>query len=295
MRSNNWGFFLREAVKNLRLNLLMSVTAITTTAVCVLILGAALLVSAHVEGVVRKVGQEVEITAFFPEDASQETVDEILTSVQSYPEVYDSSYVSKEEALERFQETFADQPDIASGVGSDVLPASIEMQLNDPRDSAAVAEKLRAEGFQEDEINYPQQTVDRLNQVTGYIIWSLRVATLLFLIASILLISNAIRISIFARRKEIEVMKLVGASDGFVRTPFVLEGLVQGLIGAGLAALVVIWVNSSFVSWAQENLPFVPVSANAVNTIIMLLTLLTVGVVIGVVGSYFSVRRFLKV
>ena len=172
MRSNNWGFFLREAVKNVRLNLLMSVTAITTTAVCVLILGAALLVSAHVEGVVRKVGQEVEITAFFPEDASQETVDEILTSVQSYPEVYDSSYVSKEEALERFQETFADQPDIASGVGSDVLPASIEMQLNDPRDSTAVAEKLRAEGFQEDEINYPQQTVDRLNQVTGYIIWS---------------------------------------------------------------------------------------------------------------------------
>jgi cell division transport system permease protein len=295
VRSNNWGFFLREAVKNLRLNVLMSVTAITTTAVCVLILGSALLVSAHVEGIIRKVGQDVEITAFFPEEASQEMIDGVLTSVQSYPEIIESTYVSKEEALERWQETFADQPDIASGVSSDVLPASVEMQLNDPRDSDAVAEKLRAEGFQGEEISYPQQTVERMNEVTGYILWSLRVATALFLIASILLISNAIRLSIFARRKEIEVMKLVGASDSFVRTPFVLEGLVQGLVGAGLAALVVIWLNASFVGWAQENLPFFGISSNAVNTLVVLLTLLTVGVIIGVVGSYFSVRRFLKV
>lgn len=295
MRSNNWGFFLREAVKNLRLNLLMSVTAITTTAVCATILGSALLVSAHVEGIINKVGQDVEISAFFPEDASQETIDEVQSSVQSYPEVKESNFVSKEEALERFKGTFADQPDIASGISSDVLPASIEMQLNDPRDSNTVAEKLRHEGFQDDEISYPQQTVDRLNQVTSYVVWSLRVATLLFLIASVLLISNAIRISIFARRKEIEVMKLVGASDSFVRTPFLLEGLVQGLIGAGLAALVVIWVNSSLVSWAQENLPFVPISTDPGSTISVLLILLTVGVLIGVAGSYFSVRRFLKV
>jgi cell division transport system permease protein len=248
-----------------------------------------------VEGIIDKVGQDVEISAFFPEDASQETIDEVQSSVQSYPEVKESSFVSKEEALERFKGTFADQPDIASGISSDVLPASIEMQLNDPRDSNAVAEKLRNEGFQDDEISYPQQTVDRLNQVTGYVVWSLRVATLLFLIASVLLISNAIRISIFARRKEIEVMKLVGASDSFVRTPFLLEGLVQGLIGAGLAALVVLWVNSSLVSWAQENLPFVPISTGAGSTISVLLILLTVGVLIGVAGSYFSVQRFLKV
>ncbi len=135
MRSNNWGFFLREAVKNLRLNLLMSVTAITTTAVCVMILGAALLVSAHLQGIIRNVGQDVTITAFFPENASQETIDDTLSSVQGYPEVSESTYVSREEALERWKETFSDQPDIASGVGSNVLPASIELQLNDPRDS----------------------------------------------------------------------------------------------------------------------------------------------------------------
>src|SRR5215210_2374580 len=295
MRSNNLGFFMAEAFKNLRLNLLMSVTAITTTAVCVLILGMALLVNAHVEGIIRNVGQDVAITAFFPEDTSQEQIDEIVSSVESYPEVNESSYVSKEEALERFRETFADQPDIINSISSDVLPASMEIQLNDSSDSSAVAEKLQAEGFKDDEIRYPQQTVDRLNQVTGYVIWALRGATALFFTASVLLIFNTIRLSIFARRKEIEVMKLVGASDSFVRTPFVLEGLVQGLIGAGLAAIVVVWMNSIFVSWAQEYLPFVPVSYSAVNTLIVLLVLLAVGAFVGIAGSFFSVRRFLKI
>ena len=295
MRSNNLGFFLAEAFKNLRLNLLMSVTAITTTAVCVLILGMALLVNAHVEEIIHNVGQDVAITAFFPEDISQEQIDEIVSSVESYPEVNESAYVSKEEALERFRETFADQPDIVNSISSDVLPASLEIQLNDSSDSSAVADKLQAEGFKEDEIRYPQQTVDRLNQVTGYVIWALRGATALFFTASVLLIFNTIRLSIFARRKEIEVMKLVGASDSFVRTPFVLEGLVQGLIGAAIAALAVVWLNSIFVSWAQEYLPFVPVASGAVNTLIVLLVLLAVGALVGIAGSFFSVRRFLKI
>ena len=119
--------------------------------------------------------------------------------------------------------------------------------------------------------------------------------TALFLVASVLLISNVIRLSIFARRKEIEVMKLVGASDSFVRTPFVLEGLVQGLVGAALAAFLVAWANSAFVDWAREALPLVPVASGAVNILLVVLILLATGILIGIAGSYFSVRRFLKV
>jgi len=295
MRSDNLGFFLAEAFKNLRLNLLMSVTAVTTTAVCILILGIGLLVDAHVEGIVGNVGQDVTITAFFPEDIDQERIDEVVSSVESYPEVNESAYVSKEEALERFRETFADQPDIAGSISSDVLPASMEIQLKDSSDSSVVADRLREEGFQDDEIRYPQQTVDRLNQITGYLVWGLRGATALFFVASVLLIFNTIRLSIFARRKEIEVMKLVGASDSFVRTPFVLEGLVQGLIGAIPAALLVVWMDSLFVGWAQQSLPFLPISSGAINAVIVLLFLLFVGALMGVAGSFFSVRRFLKV
>jgi cell division transport system permease protein len=289
----NWGFFLREAFKNLRLNLLMSVTAMTTTAVCVLILGIGMLVSAHVGGIIHQVGQDVAITAFFPDDVSQQQVDEARSSVEGYPEVREVTYVSKEEALSRFKEMMADQPELFEGINSDVLPASLEIQLNDSRDSNAVAGKLRGEDLTE--LSYPQQTIDQLNQVTGYIVWALRGATALFFVASTLLIFNTIRISIFARRKEIEVMKLVGASDGFVRTPFLLEGLAQGLVGAVLAALLVVWANALFVGWAQEALPFVPISSETVNTLFVLLVLIAVGAIVGVLGSFLSVRRFLKV
>jgi cell division transport system permease protein len=157
-----------------------------------------------------------------------------------------------------------------------------------------VAERLKQEGFTESNLSYPQQTIDRLNSITAYVIWGLYGATLLFLIASVLLISNAIRLSIFARRKEIEVMKLVGASDGFVRTPFVFEGLLQGLVGSALAALVVVWINYLFVDWARGALPFVPISTDAVNAPTLLLTLIAIGVAIGVIGSFLSVTRFLR-
>jgi cell division transport system permease protein len=289
----NWGFFVREALKNMRLNLLMSVTAVTTTAVCVLILGFGLLVSSHVEGVIRQVGEDVQITAFFPENATSERIDEAREAVSGYPEVEEVAYVSKEEALRRLRVNFADQPEVVDGLGSSFLPASLEIKLADPAASNAVAERLRGDGFKE--LNYPQQTIERLNQVTGYVIWALRAATALFLVASVLLISNAIRISIFARRKEIEVMKLVGASDGFVRWPFVLEGLAQGLVGATLAALVVVWANALFVEWAQGAVPFFGISAGSVNTLLLLPLLVLVGVAIGVFGSFVSVRRFLKV
>jgi cell division transport system permease protein len=289
------GFFLREAFKNMLLNPLMSITAVTTTAVCVLILGVGMLVNAHVEGIINRIGQDVTITAFFPEDVSQERADEVYSSVEGYPEVSQVTYVSQEEALERFRSTLSDQPEILEGLPSDVLPASIEIQLADSRSSDAVAEKLQAEGFAEGDLLYNQKTIENLNQATSYVVWALRGATALFFVASVLLIFNTIRLSIFARRKEIEVMKLVGASDSFVRTPFLFEGLVQGLIGASVAALLVVWVNSVFVAWAQYELPFIPISSNAISTVFLLLVLIAVGVVVGIAGSAFSVRRFLKI
>src|SRR5918997_239819 len=216
----NLGFFLAEAFKNIRLNLLMSITA--------------------------------------------------------------------------FKDTFREQPELYENLDRGVLPASLQIQLTDPDLADEVAGKLKAEGFSEENLSYPQQTIERLNSVTSYMIWGLYAATILFLVASVLLISNAIRLSIFARRKEIEVMKLVGASDGFVRTPFVFEGLLQAFVGAGIAAFVVIWINLLFVDWSHNALPYVPISSEAVNPFSLLFLLIAVGVAIGIIGSFLSVTRFLK-
>ena len=164
-----------------------------------------------------------------------------------------------------------------------------------PSSAGDVAEKLESEGDAVEDIEYPQRTVERVGEVTDYVLWGLRGATALFLVSSVLLISNTIRISIFSRRNEIEVMKLVGASDSFVRTPFVLEGLFQGIIGAVVAGISVIWLNSLFVEWSRNELPFVPISGDSVNMPVVVLILLVVGAAIGVLGSFLSVRRFLKI
>jgi len=289
----NLGFFLAEAFRNVRLNLLMSITAVTTTFICILVFGIGLLVSSHVDGIVGSVRQDVTVEVFLP-NAEEGEVDALLGETQGWAEVASVNKVTEEEALADFKETFEEQPELYEDLDQGVLPASLQLQLKDPDMADEVAARLEQEGFSEENLSYPQQTIERLNAVTSYMIWGLYGATVLFLVASVLLISNAIRLSIFARRKEIEVMKLVGASDSFVRTPFVFEGLVEGLIGAGLAALAVIWINFLFVDWAGDALPYVPISGEAVNTLLVLALLVAVGVAIGVVGSFLSVTRFLR-
>ena len=290
----NLGFFFVEALKDIRLNLLMTITAVTTTFICILVFGLGLLVSAHIQGIIGSVREDVSVEAFMP-NATSEELDALAREVEGYPEVSETTEVTEEEAFAEFKDKFSDQPELYEDLSQGVLPPSVQIQLKDPSTANDVAERLkREEGFTEEDLSYPQQTIDRLNSVTSVVIWGLYGATLLFLIASVLLISNATRLSIFARRKEIEVVKLVGASDGFVRTPFVLEGLLQGLGGSILAALAVIWINYLFVEWAHNVLPFVPISTGAVNAPILLLILVAVGVAIGVVGSFLSVTRFLR-
>ena len=289
----NLGFFLAEALKNIRLNLLMCLTAVTTTFICILVLGLGLLISDHIQGIIGSVREDVSVEVFPPAATGQE-LDALANKVQGWSEVSKVTEVSKKEAFAEFTDQFKDQPELYKDLDDGVLPASVQIQLEDPDTANQVAEKLKQEGFTEDDLSYPQQTIDRLNSVTSVVIWGLYGATVLFLIASVLLISNAIRLSIFARRQEIEVMKLVGASDGFVRTPFVLEGLLQGLVGSLLAALTVIWIDYLFTDWAHNALPFVPISDTAVNAPLMLLTLVAAGVAIGVIGSFLSVTRFLR-
>jgi cell division transport system permease protein len=289
----NLGFFLAEALKNLRLNVLMSITAVTTTFICILVFGLGLLVSAHIQGVIGSVREDVSVEAFMPNATSQE-VEALANEVAGWPEVASVTEVSEEQAFAEFKDKFEDQPDLYEDLHQGVFPASVQIQLEDPDSANAVAERLKQQGFSESNLSYPQQTIDRLNSITSYVIWGLYGATLLFLVASVLLISNAIRLSIFARRKEIEVMKLVGASDGFVRTPFVLEGLLQAFAGAALAAFAVIWINLLFVDWSQNALPYVSISSEAVDAFSTLLLLIAVGVVLGVIGSFLSVTRFLK-
>src|SRR5918997_86323 len=196
----NLGFFLAEAFKNIRLNLLMSITAVTTTFICVLVFGMGLLVSSHVDGIVGSVRKEVTVEVFLP-NAGEGEVDALLSKTQGWAEVTSVNKVTQEEALANFKETFEERPELYEDLEQGVLPLSLQLQLKDPEMADEVAARLKEEGFSEENLSYPQQTIERLNTVTSYMIWGLYGATILFLIASVLLISNAIRLSIFARRR----------------------------------------------------------------------------------------------
>src|SRR5215208_2966607 len=233
----------------------MSVTAATTTVICVFILGLGLLTYGHAGAFLGSIGRDISMTAYVPEDFSSERIEEVRGNVEAYPEVSEVRYVSKEQALEDFKETLSEQPDIVEGLPSDVLPASLEITLNNPGDSGAVAQKLQGEGFGEDDLRHNEELAESFETFAYWVMLVL----------------------------------------GVVRTPFVLEGLVQGLVGAALAAFLVAWANSAFEDWAREALPLVPVASGAVNILLVVLILLATGVLIGVAGSYFSVRRFLKV
>src|SRR5919112_3885766 len=210
------GFLFGEALRNMRFNLLMAITAVTTTFVCILVFGLGLLVGSHIQGIIGSVREDVSVEAFMPNDTRQE-LNALAQKVKGWPEVTEVTKVSEQEAFAEFKDKFSDQPELYEDLDQGVLPKSLQIQLQDPSTATEVAERLKQEeGFTEEDLSYPQQTIDRLNSVTSVVIWGLYGATLLFLIASVLLISNAIRLSIFARRKEIEVMKLVGATDRFV-------------------------------------------------------------------------------
>src|SRR4028118_1918887 len=157
----NLGFFLVEAFRNIRLNLLMSITAVTTTFICILVFGVGLLVSEHVEGVIGSVREDVSVEVFMPGRGGEE-VAALGEKAGGWEEVASVERISEEQALAAFKDTFREQPELYENLDRGVLPASLQIQLTNPDQADEVAGKLKAEGFSEENLSYPQQTLERL-------------------------------------------------------------------------------------------------------------------------------------
>ena len=125
------GFFFAEALKNIRLNLLMTITAVTTTFICILVFGLGLLVSAHIQGIIGSVREDVSVEAFMP-NATSEELDALANKVEGWPEVSEATEVSEQEAFAEFKDKFSDQPELYEDLDQGVLPPSVQIQLKDP-------------------------------------------------------------------------------------------------------------------------------------------------------------------
>ena len=284
------GYFTREATTNLRRNKLMTVAAMLTAAVALLLLGGVLIVGDFVRGITGQIEEQVEVSVFLMDDITEQQTDDIQSTLQELEVVRNVDYVSKQEAYEEFKKLYADQPVLWENIDESVLPASFRVQMADPERVDLIHSKL-ANNPAVEEIVDQRETVERLVSFTGLLRTFSAVMVAILFVAAVLLIANTIQLAIYARRREIEIMKLVGATNWFVRVPFMLEGLVAGVGGAAVA-IVLLMVGKSF---AMRYLPvWIPVGPLSGFDPGRVLWLLLLGTLIGVIGSAVALRRFLE-
>jgi cell division transport system permease protein len=289
-------FFFKEAFGSLRRNYFMTIAALVTVFLSIVVLGGVLVFVYTTNALLKEVEQKVEITVYLKTDPDPSTADieAMQTKIMSWPEVKSSQFVSKDDALNRLKEDFKDNPEVLQNLSGNPLPASFEISLKDPQTVATVAARFNGDPIV-DEVSYGKEIADKIFNVTNQARNFMVIFIVLLGIVAVLLISNTIRLSIFARKREVEIMKLVGATNWFIRWPFLIEGVFVGFVGAAAAAVVVLVLNSFLVGKIRSGLPFMAVPFDAVPYVVVTLILLAVGVVIGAAGSGIGLRRFLKV
>jgi cell division transport system permease protein len=289
-------FFFKEAFGSLRRNGFMTIAALVTVFLSVMVLGGVLIFVYTTDALLKEVEQKVEITVYLKTDPdpTQEQIDAMQTQILGWPEVKSSVFVSKQDALDRLKEDFKDNPQILEGLTGNPLPASFEVSLVNPQQVSAVAARFNGDPIV-DEVRYGKEYAEK---IFGVAAWARNLMLILIVvlgIVAVLLISNTIRLSIFARKREVEIMKLVGATNWFIRWPFLIEGVTVGFFGAIAAVVVLLVLNSFLVGWVRDSLTFMTVPLDAVPYVLVSVILVAVGVVIGAAGSGIGLRRFLKV
>lgn len=288
------GYFLAEALVSFRRNWVMSLAAVSTVAISLIVLGGFIILALNLNTLIRNVESKVEITVYLKDGASSIEIQDLQDEVISWAQVANVTYVSKEEALNRLRRDLRDQPEMLEAISGNPLPASLEVKLQNPRTADSVANRLNGRPII-DEIKYGRDLAKKLFTVTMVIRWIGIIFILLLFFASLVLIANTIRLAIFARRKEIGLMKLVGATNWFIRWPFMLEGILQGVVGSVLAVVVLYLANVFFLMKAEELIPFLPLSFSQVLLAKLMVALALAGASIGAIGSMIALRKFLKV
>jgi cell division transport system permease protein len=292
---SRFAYFSRETFISLRRNLLMTIAGIITVTISLLLFGGILLVKKTVDHGTTRWKHGVELEIFMKVDAPQSEIDAMRSQLDANKaEVKGHRFLNHQDAYEEFKKIFKDQPALIETTTPDALPQSFRVVLVTAElTQKVVTEYQNAPGV--DVIESAQAQTKRLLNVIriiGYLFYAMAAA---LLASSLFLIVNTIRLATFARRREIEVMKLVGASNWFVRVPFMAEGLVQGVIGAGFAVGLIFVLKiaiSNFIGH-QRNLlnTFAITNADAIG---VGLIVLAIGAAIGMVGSAIGLRRFLE-
>lgn len=284
--------FLGEAGMSFRRNGLMTAAAVTTVMVALLTVGMAVAGSLNLSHLATTLNAQVEIVAFVRDGTRPSDLTRIETAIAAAPGVGAVRFVGRGEALARLQRSLGESPAFADLTKHNPLPDSFEIRVWDAAQTAVVAAAIQAvPGI--NEVAYGAEVVDRLVALTR----AMRIMALLLTVAlavvAVIVVTNTLRLTVIARWREIEIMELVGATRWFIRWPFLIEGVLQGLLAAAAAGGVLLAVYAVAAARLQGALPFLPILPAAGIALPLMAAMAVCGIVVGAAGSFVAVRRFL--
>lgn len=278
--------------QNFTRNIGMALTAIGTVAVSIVLLGVFIFLRDSFDAAMKSVVSQLTIVAYLKDDFTQDGIDALTRRLKADSRLDGVRFVSKKQAMTNLRKQLRGQMNL-NVINVNPLPNSLVLHTVDPNDVPAVAAELQAQpGVAV--VNYASRVTNKLLKAEAVFSLAGIGVVALLLVATVLLIHNTIRLTVFARQREIHIMQLVGATGWTIRWPFVFEGILSGLAGAALG-LAVLWsAHRFFVPKVELNLPFLPFKLDSVPVGHLALELIAVGALVGMIASWFSVSRHLQ-
>jgi cell division transport system permease protein len=293
-------FFLKEAFRALSRNAAPSLAATVTVLLTAVVLGMFIPIVQATTGTANEVRNRVLVDVYVANSATDAEVEELRQELSATPNVESVQFISKEEALEKERER---NPEAFDLLGRNPLPDSFRIHPDDPDDVSSIVDRLAPVGANGerapqlaaiDDVRNKEDDTKKILQATGLVKWLGAGLAVLLMLASIALVANTIRLSIFARRREVEVMKLVGATNWFIRWPFVIEGVIVGAMGGILAILMLTIAKETLVDPLSDRFALLA-APDTIDFPWLIALLLLSCIAVSALGSGLTLRRFLRI
>lgn len=298
-------YYFRETASGLRRNGIVAFAAMSTAFIALFLFGLALLIGRQLSLVIDAYTRNVEVAIYLTDPVKEDVRMNLERTLLELPAVAEVEYENKQQAYERFKDLYRNQPTIVENTDPDAIPASLRVKLNDTAQYDQVAAAMGcAPNLETGQVECTQPGVrevrdysdllDRLSTINRVLSRGILFIAILMLASAVALVANTLRMGMFARRREIGIMRLVGATNWRIRTPFLIEGLVETLIGGGLAIVFLFLMKVAFVDRLRGQIAFLPLVRNS-DVIAIAPWIAIVAVLIALIAGLIGMRRFLDV